>query len=193
MVAWTTSFLVDSVMRRFQSLAMLAVAALLPAGPTNALDKVDPYICPTSQNGSGTECFFEAVPQTYTMCRQVKSIEIIEFGMVGAQEGVNGAKTEGCIEKHKRLIARPYQAALHEAGRNKTKVQGLHTLYTTWTDSLTKLTPAPNEADAGYKQRVVRPYGEFDAQIKALREPPPTVVAAKPAAKPAAKKKSGKQ
>ena len=174
-------------MRRFPSLASLAAAALLPSAPAHALDKVDPYICPTAQNGSGTDCFFEAVAQTYTMCRQIKSIEILEFGMAGAQEGVNGAKTEGCIEKHKRLIARPYQAALREAGRNKAKLQGLHTLYVTWTDSLANLKPGPDEIDAGYKQRVVHPYGAFEAQIKALREPPQAVAAIKPVAKPATK------
>ena len=177
-------------MRRSLPLAFLAVS-LLCATPAWALDKVDPYICPTARNGSGTDCFFEAVPQTYTMCRQIKSIEIIEFGLAGAQEGVNGAKTESCIEKHKRLIARPYQAALREAGRNKTRVEGLQTLYATWTRSLAELTPAPGEFDAGYKQRVSHPYGAFDAQIKALREP--TLAAAKPAAKPAAKKKAAKQ
>jgi hypothetical protein len=186
-----TCYLADAIMRRFHPLAVLALAALLPATPILALDKIDPYICPTSLNGSGTDCFLEAVPQTYTMCRQIKSIEILEFGMAGAQEGVNGAKTEGCIEKHKRLIARPYQAALHEAGRNQIKVKGLHTLYDTWAESLAKLIPGPSEADAGYKARVVRPYGDFNAQIKALREP--TVVAKKSETKAAPKKKPAKQ
>ncbi|MGH8798945.1 MAG: hypothetical protein ACREX7_01765 [Casimicrobiaceae bacterium] len=175
-------------MRRFQSLALLAFAALLPAVPAHALDRVDPYICPTALQGSGTDCFLEAVSQTYTMCRQVKSIEILEFGIIGAQQGVNGAKTEGCIEKHKRLIARPYQAALREAGRDKSKVQGLHKLYDTWVDDLAKLTPGPEEIDENYKQRVGRAYGDFNEQIKALREPQPTVVAAKklvPKKKPA--------
>lgn len=179
-------------MRRIQLLAVLSAAAMLPAAPAYALDNVDPYICPTALRGSGTECFFEAIPQTYTMCRQVKSIEIIEFGLAGAQQGVNGAKTEGCIEKHKRLIARPYQAALREAGRNKVKVQGLQTLYATWTKSLADLTPGPDEIDVGYKQRVTHPYGAFETQIKALREPPPAVAAAKPVTKPPAKKKPAK-
>jgi len=169
------------------------ISGILTAGVAHALDKVDPYICPTMEKGSGTDCFLEAVPQTYTMCRQVKSIEIIEFGLAGAQQGVNGAKTDGCIEKHKRLIARPYQAALREAGRNKTRVQGLQTLYATWTTSLSELTPGPEEFDAGYKQRVTHPYGAFEAQIKQLREPPPTLAAAKPPTKPAPKKKSAKQ
>jgi hypothetical protein len=180
-------------MRRLALLALLAMSGLLPAASTYALDNVNPYICPTALNGSGTDCFFEAVPQTYTMCRQVKSIEIMEFGLAGAQQGVNGAKTEGCIEKHKRLIARPYQAALREAGRDKAKAQGLQALYATWTKSLTDLTPSPEENDAGYKQRVTHPYGAFERQIKALREPPPAVAAAKPATKAAGKKKSAAQ
>lgn len=142
----------------------------LTAGVAHALDKVDTYICPTTYQGSGTDCFLEAIPQTYTMCRQIKSIEVLEFGLTGAQEGVNGAKTDGCIDKHKLSIARPYQAALREAARNKTKVQSLHKLYDTWLESLTKLRPGEAETDEGYKQRVVRPYGDFNEQIKAIRE-----------------------
>ena len=49
------------------------------------------------------------------MCRQVKSIEIIEFGYEKSEEGVNGAKSEYCVDKHKINITRPYQAALREA------------------------------------------------------------------------------
>jgi hypothetical protein len=192
LVAWTATCLADPIMRRFPLLSLVAATALLPSAAARALDNVDPYICPTALHGSGTDCFFEAVPQTYTMCRQVKSIEIIEFGLAGAQQGVNGAKTEGCIEKHKRLIARPYQAALREAARDKRKVQGLQALYATWTRSLAELTPGPDEIDAGYKQRVTHPYSAFDKQIQALREPAPVVAAkqaTKPATKPAAKKK----
>jgi hypothetical protein len=158
---------------------------ILTAGVAHALDKVDTYICPTMHQGSGTDCFLEAIPQTYTMCRHVKSIEVIEFGLLGAQEGVNGAKTEGCIDKHKLSIARPYQAALREAARNKIKVQSLHKLYDTWLESLTRLRPAETETDEGYKLRVVRPYGDFNEQIKTIRElgdatpPPPVKRAAK--------------
>jgi hypothetical protein len=158
---------------------------ILTAGVAHALDKVDTYICPTMHQGSGTDCFLEAIPQTYTMCRHVKSIEVIEFGLLGAQEGVNGAKTDGCIDKHKLSIARPYQAALREAARNKIKVQSLHKLYDTWLESLTRLRPAETETDEGYKLRVVRPYGDFNEQIKTIRElgdatpPPPVKRAAK--------------
>jgi len=175
-------------MRRMLTFSFATVFAVLStigygtltAGGAHALDKVDTYICPTTHQGSGTDCFLEAIPQTYTMCRQIKSIEVIEFGLTGAQEGVNGAKTDGCIDKHKLSIARPYQAALRDSAHNKTKVQSLHKLYDTWLESLTKLRPAATETDEGYKLRVVRPYGDFNEQIKTIREladatPPPTV------------------
>jgi hypothetical protein len=155
-------------MSRFVFVAIVAAASLLP-GAACALDKVDPYICPTQTQGSGVDCFLEAVPQTYTMCRQIKSIEIIEFGIAGAQEGVNGAKTEYCIDKHKILIVRPYQAALREAAKKTEMVKGVRRLYDTWLESLAGLVPSPGEADEDYKKRVVRPYAEFNEQIKAIR------------------------
>jgi hypothetical protein len=154
-------------MRSFACPSLLVVAVIL-AGPAAALDHVDPYICPSAVQGSGMECFLEAVPQTYTMCRQIKSIEIIEFGLKGAQEGVHGAKTEYCIDKHRLSIARPYQAALREAARVKEAVQSLRQLYDVWLDSLAKLIPAPDETDEGYKQRVLRPYADFSERIHAL-------------------------
>ena len=179
-------------MRRIVLAAILFATSLLP-GFACALDKVDPYICPTQTQGTGIDCFLEAVPQTYTMCRHIKGIEIIEFGMTGAQEGVNGAKTEYCIDKHKILIVRPYQAALREAAKKTEMVKGIRKLYDTWLDSLAKLVPDPGETDAVYKQRVVGPYAEFNEQIKAIRalEVPPAAPAKAPkaAAKAPNKKK----
>ena len=35
------------------------------------------------------------------MCRNVKSIEVIEFGYEKSQEGVNGAKSDYCVDKQK--------------------------------------------------------------------------------------------
>lgn len=175
-------------MQRYALGYLLALFAMFPAGIAQALDKVDPYICPTKTQGTGLECFLEAIPQTYTMCRHVKHIEVLEFGLTGAQEGTNGAKTESCIEKHKILMTRPYQAALREAARNKDEVTALSKLYDTWLASLAKLIPAKGESDEGYRQRVVGPYGEFNEQIAAIRaldSKPPVVVAA-----PAAKAKS---
>jgi hypothetical protein len=177
-------------MRPSTSDLFFLLAGLLPAGLTHALDKVDPYICPTQLQGSGFDCFLEAIPQTYTMCRHIKHIEILEFGMTGAQEGVNGAKTESCIDKHRLSITRPYQAALREAAPNKEEVLGLRKLYDTWLDSLARLKPTSGESEEGYKQRVARPYGEFDDQIKSIRAASehPAVAAAKP--KPAPKQKA---
>jgi len=180
-----------ATMRRYARLPLLAAVSFLSAAAF-ALDKVDPYICPTQAQGSGIDCFLEAVPQTYTMCRHIKSIEIIEFGLVGAQEGVHGAKTEYCIDKHKILIVRPYQAALREAARSKEEVQSIRQLHDAWLESLAKLVPGPDDTDEGYKQRVVRPYGDFNERIKAIRalaEAPGKPVA--PAAKtaPASKRK----
>jgi hypothetical protein len=180
-------------MRRCASLFVLVLASALSAGSVHALDKVDPYICPTQTQGSGIDCFLEAVPQTYTMCRHIKSIEIIEFGLAGAQEGVHGAKTEYCIDKHKILIVRPYQAALREAARSKEAVQSVRQLYDAWLDSLAKLIPAADETDEGYKQRVVRPYGDFNERIKAIRalaEAPAKAVPAAKTAPPAKRKKT---
>jgi hypothetical protein len=174
-------------MRRYLSLFALPVAATLFAAPAHALDKVDPYICPTKTQGSGLDCFLEAVPQTYTMCRHIKSIEIIEFGMTGAQEGVNGAKTEYCIDKHRLLITRPYQAALRETANSKDAVQGLRKLYDTWLDSLAKLIPTTGESDEAYKQRVAAPYGDFTEQIAKIRAS--AAAAAKPAAESGSKQK----
>jgi hypothetical protein len=177
-------------MRSSLVIVFLLLCAALTPNAARALDKVNPYICPTAADGSGLDCFLEAVPQTYTMCRQIKSIEIIEFGMAGAQEGVNGAKTESCIDKHKLLIVRPYQAALRESARNKAIVDSLRRLYDLWLDSLAKLVPTPGEVDATYKLRVDTPYATFAQQIGAIRALAAAPV--QPATKPAPKgKKTG--
>ncbi len=156
-------------MRQGLVAAFVLVCTALAPGVAWALDKVDPYICPVSATGSGLDCFLEAVPQTYTMCRQIKSIEVIEFGLEGAQEGVNGAKTESCIDKHKLTIVRPYQAALRESARSKEMIEKLRELHDLWLDALAKLVPTAGESDEGYKQRVARPYGEFNVRIKAIQ------------------------
>lgn len=156
-------------MRHSLLVLTLLLCATLRPNVAAALEHVNPYICPNNAQGSGMDCFLEAVPQTYTMCRHIKGIEIIEYGMAGAQEGVNGAKTESCIDKHKLLIVRPYQAALREAAHSKEIVLRLRQLYDLWLGSLAKLLPAPGEGDEAYKQRVVGPYGEFSEQISAIR------------------------
>ena len=174
-------------MCRYSLLPPIVLGLALFAGPAYALDKVDPYICPTKLEGSGLDCFLEAVPQTYTMCRHIKSIEIIEFGMTGAQEGVHGAKTEYCIDKHRLLITRPYQAALRESANSKDAVEGLRKLHDMWLDSLAKLIPVAGETDDVYKQRVVLPYRDFTEQTTKIRAS--VEAAAKPAAPATSKPK----
>ena len=89
---------------------------------------------PTSartRTGGAVDCYLDAVEHLYTMCRHVKSIEIIEFGYEKSDEGVNGAKSEYCVDKHKLSMTRPYQAALREATGSRSAVdrlRGLHEL-----------------------------------------------------------------
>ena len=52
------------------------------------------YVCPNADGGPPLECYFDAVRHLYTMCRHVKSIEIIEWGFEKSQEGVNQAKSD---------------------------------------------------------------------------------------------------
>ncbi|HXX86425.1 MAG TPA: hypothetical protein VEN29_20895 [Casimicrobiaceae bacterium] len=184
-----------TAIRNLFAFSALALAGALAPSPAHALDKVDTYICPTKFQGSGIECFLEAVPQTYTMCRHIKHIEIIEFGLTGAQEGVHGAKTEYCIEKHKLSITRPYQAALREAARSKDEVQGLRKLYDTWLESLAKLVPEPGESNEAYLKRVSQPYSVFNEQITVIRtlDKEAAAPAAKPAPEAASKKTTKSQ
>src|SRR5581483_12354652 len=68
------------------------------------------YICPHADGAGALDCYFDAVAHLYTMCRNVKSIEIIEFGYENSVEGVNAAKFESCLDKQKLNMAKPYQA-----------------------------------------------------------------------------------
>src|SRR4029453_13779918 len=79
-------------------LALGAMAATVPPAARAAefVPKPDTYICPDSTGGA-VDCYLQAVSHLYTMCRQVKSIEIIEFGYERSTEGTNGAKSEYCV------------------------------------------------------------------------------------------------
>src|SRR3982751_765722 len=59
------------------------------------------YICPHADGAGALDCYFDAVQHLYTMCRNVKSIEIIEFGYENSVEGINAAKFDSCIDKMK--------------------------------------------------------------------------------------------
>ena len=176
-----------------RSLLLLAAAfssAVLAAQPQKAADHLPQYksiggnpgpqynyVCPNAEGMGALDCYFDAVSHLYTMCRHVKSIEIIEFGYEKSEEGVNAAKSEYCVDKQKLNITRPYQAALREASGSKQAVEGLQKLQELWVQSLVKLKWSPGESDDQYKARVVQPYDEFRARITEIKTAVSTVKA----------------
>ena len=177
------------------ALGMLVAVVPLVAHPAefipnpNFVPKADTYICPNSTGGA-VDCYLDAVPHLYTMCRHVKSIEIIEFGYEKSTEGTNGAKSEYCIDKHRLSMTRPYQAALKEATPSAKAVDGLRELQELWLKSLNELKWIPGETDEQYKARVAKPYEIFSERAIAVRAVLPEK--GKAAAPPADKDKKGK-
>ncbi len=151
------------------ALGVLAAPVPAVAQGDAAAGKPDRYICPNAAGTKAIDCFLNAVEHLYTMCRQVKSIEIIEFGYEKSDEGVNGAKSEYCVDKHKLSMTRPYQAALREATGAKAAVDRLRALYDAWLKSLQDLKWKPGESDADYKSRIAGPYAVFTEQATAVR------------------------
>ncbi len=151
-------------------LVLLAAAAVqfAPAAAAQKFQSGSNYICPNNSD-TGLNCYLDAVIHLYTMCRHVKSIEIIEFGLPGAQEGVNGAKSEYCVDKQKLNIVRPYQAALKEATGYRDAVDGLRTLQQYWLDSMARLKWHNGEPRDTYEDRVMRAYDELSCKIDSVR------------------------
>jgi hypothetical protein len=148
--------------------AALAASAFAPAAGAQKFQSGSNYICPNNAD-SGLACYLDAVQHLYTMCRHIKSIEVIEFGYEKAQQGVNGAKSEYCVDKQKINITRPYQAALSEATPSKEAINGLRTLQQLWLEALAGLTWKAGESDEAYKTRVARPYVAFVEWSEAIR------------------------
>ena len=152
-------------------LALVLLAAAAQFAPAAAAQKFQPgsnYICPNNAD-SGLDCYLDAVVHLYTMCRHVKSIEIIEFGLPQAQEGVNGAKSEYCVDKQKVNITRPYQAALREATGWREVVESLRSLQQRWLDAMAALRYQAGEAADAYEERVTRVYDDLSFQIESVR------------------------
>lgn len=150
------------------ALCLLAAGSSVLAQKVAPAPKPDLYLCPNA-TGAGADCFLHAVEHLYTMCRQVKSIEIIEFGYEKSTEGVNGAKSESCIEKHRSSIARPYQSALREATGIRPATDGIRELHGFWESSLAELKWKPGESDEEYQARVAQPYSLFVERATAVR------------------------
>jgi hypothetical protein len=158
-------------------LAGCLVAGALASSPAGAAEftpdpkfvpKPDTYICPDATGGA-VDCYLQAVSHLYTMCRHVKSIEIIEFGYEKAEEGVNGAKSEYCLDKHKASMLREYHAALREASRSRAAVDAMRSLHDAWQAALVGLRWHPPETDQEYKTRVAEPYETFREKSAAVR------------------------
>jgi hypothetical protein len=171
-----------------------AAAAPVAAQKAESAPKPDTYLCPHSSGGA-LDCYLDAIDHLYTMCRQVKSIEIIEFGYEKSDEGVNGAKSAYCVDKHKQSMARPLQSALREAAKNRAAIDALRELHDVWLLALVELKWNPGENDAEYKARVAKPYAVFRERGTLVRAALPaataktaTAAAALPAAKPKAAK-----
>ena len=156
-------------------LVLLSLPLVLAATPLHAATiggnpgSEHNYVCPHADGQPALECFFDAVQHLYTMCRNVKSIEILEFGYEKSAEGTNGAKTEYCLDKQKQNIERPYRAALKDSLRSKPAVEALHALHDLWVSALTGLAWRTGESDADYKARVAKPYEAFTAGIASVR------------------------
>jgi hypothetical protein len=149
-------------------LGLVAAVAPMTARAAEAAPKPDTYLCPHATGGA-VDCFLHAVEHLYTMCRQVKSIEIIEFGYEKSTEGTNGAKSEYCVDKHRLSITRPYQLALREATPSRAAVDGLRVVYDLWQKALADLKWVAGESDADYKARVAKPYEVFSEQSASVR------------------------
>ena len=87
----------------------IGAAAFAPIAAAQKFQPGSVYICPNNSD-TGLDCYLEAVNHLYTMCRHIKSIEVIEFGYEKAQQGVNGAKSEYTSTSRKstsRALTRP--------------------------------------------------------------------------------------
>ena len=150
--------------------AILAFAALFAPLPAHAqkFEAGSVYICPNNSE-TGLDCYLDAVVHLYTMCRHVKSIEIIEFGYEQSQEGTNGAKSESCVDKQKLNMTRVYQAALRDAKVSAQAVDMVRGLHDYWLDSLSKLRWLAGESDDDYKRRTTAVYETLDERINGIR------------------------
>jgi hypothetical protein len=184
------------------ALCALAVAACLPVSLVSAETiggnpgPAYNYICPNSDGKPALDCYFDAVTHLYTMCKHVKSIEIIEFGYEKSDEGLNNAKSESCLVKQKLNMTRPYQAALKAVTGSREAVDDLRALNELWLKALSELEWRKGETDEQYKARTLLPFESFAERIVAVQTAvqraalPATKTAARPATKTKAKAKA---
>jgi hypothetical protein len=131
------------------------------------------FVCPhAAAKASAIECFLDAVEHLYTVCRQVKAIELLEFGFDQAEKGANGLKSEFCRRKQKASLPFYYDAALREAKAMSScdTARLLNDLYLVWNTTMAGLRQPPNETEAEYQQRIAVPYPAFAAYRQHVRD-----------------------
>ncbi|MDR2244817.1 MAG: hypothetical protein LBE15_05355 [Burkholderiales bacterium] len=130
------------------------------------------FVCPNDARISAIGCFLGAVEHLYTVCRQVKSIELLEFGFDQAEEGPNSLKSEFCRRKQKASLPTYLEAAQREAQVMSSceAVYILNDLYTVWSAAMTGLRLRPSEAEAEYQQRIALPYLSFSAYRQRIHD-----------------------
>jgi hypothetical protein len=173
----------DTPLHRLPAFAAAAFAAALLAAPAahgqSYLAKPQTiggnpgpahnYVCPNADGKPALECFYDATRHLYTMCRHVKSIEIIEFGYDKAQQGTNGAKSEYCVDKQKQNMWRVYQAALKESFPSSDASKLITNLHEFWLDSLAKLRYVAGETDDEYKARTTKVYEVIEIRVNDIK------------------------
>jgi hypothetical protein len=158
-------------MHRAASTLLVALAAALApfAAPAETIGgnpgPAYNYVCPHADGQGAMACYLDAVEHLYTMCRNVKAIEILTYGYEDSLDGVNAAKYESCVEKQKHNMAHPYAAALKDAHRDKALAEALRGLHEDWTAALARIRWNRGESDADYKARVAAAYDGFHARI----------------------------
>ena len=157
-------------------LAVIAVAAAVLTSPAAAETiggnpgPAHNYICPEADGKPAVDCYFDAVSHLYTMCKHVKSIEIIEFGYESSTEGTHGAKSDSCVTKQKLNMTKPYQGALRDAAISKQATDALRSLQDYWLIALSDLGWRKGETDDEYKARTMEPYARFKERIAGIKE-----------------------
>ena len=127
------------------------------------------YVCPHADGQGALDCYFDAVQHLYTMCRNIKAIEIIEYGYEKSGEGLNDAKYASCVDKQKDHMKGPYQAALKEARLSKQAGEAVQGLHEHWLASLLGIRWKAGESDDEYKARTTHVYDEFKERIEGIR------------------------
>ena len=157
------------------ALLVLLLSAALLAAPAHAESiggnpgPAHNYVCPHADGKPALDCYLDAVQHLYTMCRNVKAIEILEFGYEKSTDGTNGRKSESCLEKQKQNIAAPFKAALRQVAKLKPAVAALRHLQDAWLEAMNNLKWRPGESDGDYKARVAKPYEEFNERTALIR------------------------